>query len=120
MPNSGKPEFGWEREFACARGQAFVIETKAYSHLPAEIALRLIGRAVALAGDEGPVELGKLEALTAALAAALAGGQRFRRSLAGAIVTLAQGQIAVERAPPRRAEALTTAKRGRAKPREAR
>ena len=35
--------------------------------LPAEVALRLLGRAIARAGDEGPVELGKLEALHAAL-----------------------------------------------------
>ena len=40
-------------------------------------------------GDEGPVELGKLEALKAALDAAQnAGTARFRRTLAGALVTL--------------------------------
>jgi tRNA(Ile)-lysidine synthase len=97
-----------------------VVPAMGFSALPDEIALRLIGRAVALTGDEGPVELGKLEALVGALAAALGAakpaGARFRRSLAGAMVTLAGGQIAVERAPPRRAKALTTAHRGRAKP----
>ena len=35
--------------------------------LPAEVALRLLGRAIACAGNEGPVELGKLEALHAGL-----------------------------------------------------
>ena len=41
------------------------------------------------AGDEGPVELGKLEALYAALAAAAkAARARFRRTLAGRLVTL--------------------------------
>ena len=79
-----------------------------YARLPAEIALRLIGRALAKAGDEGPVELGKLEALAGALAAAQnTGSARFRRSLAGAIVTLGGGQITVERAPPRRSKRLT-------------
>jgi tRNA(Ile)-lysidine synthase len=97
-----------------------VLPAKGFTALPDEIALRLIGRAVALTGDEGPVELGKLEALVAALAEALGAakpaGTRFRRSLAGAMVTLTGGQIAVERAPPRRGKALTNAQRGRAKP----
>ena len=58
--------------------------------LPAEIALRLLGRAIDALGDEGPVELGKLEALHAALERAVRDGARpaFRRSLAGAVVTL--------------------------------
>ncbi len=74
-----------------------------YARLPAEIALRLLGRAIARLGDEGPVELGKLEALKEALdAAQMAGSKRFRRSLAGALVTLAWGKITVERAPPRK------------------
>ena len=49
----------------------------ALPRLPAEIGLRLIGRALAQAGDEGPVELGKLEALKAALDAAQNTGSRF-------------------------------------------
>jgi len=74
-----------------------------FARLPAEVALRLLGRAVASLGDEGPVELGKLEALWLALDnAQKAGNSRFRRSLAGALVTLAQGKITVERAPARR------------------
>jgi tRNA(Ile)-lysidine synthase len=84
--------------------------------LPAEIALRLLGRAVARIGDEGPVELAKLEALKAALGAAQkAGTAGFRRSLAGAIVTLDGPEITVERAPPRRGRPLTTRRRGNAK-----
>ena len=35
--------------------------------LPAEVALRLLGRAIAHTGDEGPIELGKLELLYDAL-----------------------------------------------------
>jgi len=91
------------------------------AQLPAEIALRLLGRAVAKVGDEGPVELSKLESLKTALDDAQnAGNARFRRSLAGALVTLAAGRIVVERAPPRRRRSLTTAGRGKVKTAERR
>ena len=108
-----------------ARPGAIAFDTAGYARLPAEIALRLIGRALAMAGDEGPVELAKLEALKAALDAAQNAGQkggnaRFRRSLAGAIVTLAGRQITVERAPPRRGKPLTTGARGNSKPTKSR
>jgi tRNA(Ile)-lysidine synthase len=97
--------------------------------LPAEIGLRLIGRAVAEIGDEGPIELAKLEALKTALDTAQSTGSRFRRSLAGAIVTFVidrtpgKGQITIERAPPRRAggaKSLTKHRPGRAKARKRR
>jgi tRNA(Ile)-lysidine synthase len=95
---------------------AMAFEVGGFVILPAEITLRLLGRAVTQVGDEGPVELAKLEALKAALDAALtAGSGRFRRSLAGALVTLTGGKIAVERAPPRRGRFLTTRGRGPAK-----
>jgi len=100
---------------------AIAFDAAGYAQLPAEIALRLIGRALARAGDEGPVELGKLEALKAALDTAQnAGIGRFRRSLAGAMVTLTGRQIVVERAPPRRGRLLTTRGRGNAKPTKSR
>ncbi len=84
------------------------LEARRFAELPAEIALRLLGRLVARVGDEGPVELAKLEALKSALDGAQnAGGNGFRRSLAGAIVTLAGRQMIVERAPPRRRNLLT-------------
>lgn len=91
-----------------------------YGLMPDEIALRLLGRAVARHGTEGPVELGKLEALKGALDSAHKNGTRFRRSLAGAIVTLAGAEITVEPAPPRRSKALTKHPRGRAKARATR
>jgi tRNA(Ile)-lysidine synthase len=92
------------------------VDAAGYEKLPAEIALRLLGRAVTRAGDEGPVELAKLEALKAALDAAQKSGKTgFRRSLAGALVTLAGRQITVERAPPRSRRALTKPRSGRAK-----
>jgi len=90
-------------------------DASGFAQLPAEIGMRLLGRAVAAAGDEGPVELSKLESLKMALDDAQnAGSVRFRRSLAGALVTLAKGQIIVERAPPRRRRTLTTAQCGKA------
>lgn len=87
---------------------AIVIEARRFADLPAEIALRLLGRAVATVGDEGPVELGKLEALKFALDAVQNKAEnRFRRTLAGAMVSLRYPQIVVERAPPRRRKPLT-------------
>jgi tRNA(Ile)-lysidine synthase len=95
---------------------AIVIEARRFAELPAEIALRLLGRAVARVGDEGPVELGKLEALKFAFENRAE--NRFRRTLAGAVVTLRHPQIIIERAPPRRRKLLTKhppAAAGRAK-----
>jgi tRNA(Ile)-lysidine synthase len=79
-------------------GHRVVFDPGAYARLPEEIALRLLGRAIAHAGNEGPVELGKLEALQAALAV----GDPIRRTLAGALVTRRANALIVERAPPRR------------------
>ncbi len=75
--------------------------------LAEETALRLLGRAIAETGDEGPIELGKLEALHSGLTAAYWSNEHFRRSLAGAVVTLRGGYLTVERAPPRRRRSLT-------------
>jgi tRNA(Ile)-lysidine synthase len=99
-------------------------DAERFYRLPAEVALRLLTRAIALVGDEGPVELGKVEALFDDLAAVSAIRQtaRLRRTLAGALVTLAAGRLTVARAPARRTrmQGLTTAqggRRGPAKPR---
>jgi tRNA(Ile)-lysidine synthase len=94
-----------------------VIAGRGFADLPAEVGLRLLGHAVTHAGDEGPVELGKLEALQAALLRKPPASGRFRRTLAGAIVTLTADRLVVERAPPRRrppagGTALTTRRRG--------
>ena len=99
------------------RPHTVALEARRFAELPAEIALRLLGRLVAQVGDEGPIELGKLEALKLALDGAQnAGDGRFRRSLAGAIVTLAGRQMIVERAPPRRRNLLTKRRPERARP----
>lgn len=95
---------------------AFPVE--GFIKLPAEVALRLLGRAVATIGDEGPVELGKLENLLAALFAPQT-PETIRRTLAGALVTRSAGTLSVERAPARRSgksgriSALTNRKHGR-------
>jgi len=92
----------------------FAYDAAGFARLPAEIGLRLLGRAVGMVGSEGPVELAKLEALMQALEVAQASHARFRRSLAGAVVTLHGSQLVVERAPPRRGKRLTTGRRGKA------
>ena len=78
-------------------------EASRFAALPAEVALRLLGRAIAHTGDEGPVELAKLEALCDALRHSPSG---MRRTLAGALITLGNDRLTVERAPARRALAM--------------
>ena len=74
-----------------------------WQSFPSELAVRLLGRAIAAIGSEGPVKFGKLETLSEALDAALAGGaRRFRRTLAGAMVSLQNDRIIIDQAPARR------------------
>src|SRR5581483_2595899 len=70
--------------------------------LPSEIALRLLGRAITLRATEGSVELGKLEDLATLAAGAPKAGKPLRRTLAGALVSLAAERIVIETAPQRR------------------
>jgi tRNA(Ile)-lysidine synthase len=83
------------------------LDAEKFADLPAEVALRLLGRAIRHTGDEGPVQLRKLEALQAAIGGG--GGApapaRMRRTLAGALITLSAGRLVVESAPPRRSGA---------------
>jgi tRNA(Ile)-lysidine synthase len=79
-------------------------DSACFAELPAEVGLRLLGRAIAHAGDEGPVELGKLEVLYDALRRQAPG--RLRRTLAGAMVTIAANRLRIERAPARRTTAM--------------
>ena len=84
-----------------------VFDAAGFLQLPEEIALRVLGRAIAQRGDEGPVELGKLESLYVALVAERAlPPARFRRTLAGALVMLENDRLTIERAPPRRPQML--------------
>jgi len=77
--------------------------TVQFASLPAEVALRLLGRAIAHTGDEGPVELAKLESLYDSLRQAQS---RLRRTLAGALISLDSERLTVGRAPARRKAAF--------------
>ena len=93
-------------------GPTKTFDMAAFAAMPEEIRLRLLLRAINRLGDEGPAELGKVEALLAALdrtAAESARGSRskpsqprLKQTLAGALVSLAGGRIHIEPAPPRR------------------
>jgi tRNA(Ile)-lysidine synthase len=74
-------------------------DTGGFASLPAEVAVRLLGRAIARTGSEGPVELAKLESLYAAMRQT---ASRLRRTLAGSLITVHGEWIVVERAPARR------------------
>lgn len=71
-----------------------------FVELPAEIGLRLLGRAVEAVAD-GPVELGKLEALHGWIAA-LHPRDHGARTLAGALVRVNKAGVTVSAAPARR------------------
>jgi len=78
-----------------------------FALLPEEIRLRLLLRTVERFAREGPVELGKIEALLAALDQAVAenaAGRRTRlkRTLAGALIHLDGHRIRITPAPARR------------------
>jgi len=89
---------------ATSGAQRATFEAVAFASLPEEIRLRLLLRAIDRIGHEGPAELGKAEALLAALDRALqnAAAPRLKQTLAGAIVSLSAGRITIEPAPPRR------------------
>jgi tRNA(Ile)-lysidine synthase len=83
-------------------GTRIVLDGEGFRRLSDEIAIRLLGNAIGQVGDEGPVEFGKLESLFDSLRSS---PETLRRSLAGAVVTQAQRELVVERAPPRRQRA---------------
>lgn len=84
-----------------------IMDMAAFARLPEEIGLRLLGRLIHRTGNEGPVELGKLEVLYESLCAPIdatmdgSNPRRFRRTLAGAMITLSGTKLTVERAPSR-------------------
>jgi len=104
------PEFG-AKAFDAKSFDAKTFDAKAFAAMPEEIRLRLLLRAIDRFGHEGPAELGKAEALLSALERATTektAGRRIRlkQTLAGALVSLVDGRIRVEPAPPRRRPAL--------------
>jgi tRNA(Ile)-lysidine synthase len=95
------------------------LDARGVATLPAEIMLRLLGNAIGQVGGEGPVELGKLEVLADALALWQAKhdeSARFRRTLAGALVTCDDHRLVVERAPARRRTAVKPARSADSRP----
>ncbi len=78
-------------------------DAEKFIRLPAEVALRLIGRAIQAVADDAPVRLNRLEALYDLLVESVSArpADRLRRTLAGALVTFAGGVLTIERAPPR-------------------
>jgi tRNA(Ile)-lysidine synthase len=82
--------------------------------LPEEIRVRLLQRAIDRLGHEGPAELGKVEILVAALQQAppqtgrkprkstIKVKPKLKQTLAGALITVDDGRIKIEPAPPRR------------------
>jgi tRNA(Ile)-lysidine synthase len=95
------------REHDASRVGMKVFEFEAFAATPEEIQVRLLQRAIDRFGHEGPAELGKVEALVSALAQAGAkksgaGRPNLKQTLAGALISLVDGRIRVEPAPPRR------------------
>ncbi len=78
--------------------------SEAFAGLSEEIRVRVLLRAIGRAATEGVPELGKVETLVAAIDAAATEREpaRFRQTLAGAVITVADGRIVIEPAPPRR------------------
>jgi tRNA(Ile)-lysidine synthase len=72
----------------------------AFLALPAELRLRLLRRAIEARATEGPVELGRLEALAARLERVAPSG-RFAATLAGVKVSIYRDLIGIEAAPAR-------------------
>jgi tRNA(Ile)-lysidine synthase len=102
----------------CAPNGRIAFDAEQFARLPAEIGLRLLGRAIVHGGDGGPLRLGRLEALYEALGEANVGSgarTRWRRTLAGALVTLSRSKLTIERAPARASamrKLLTTRRSG--------
>ena len=96
--------------FDASTFEASTFEARAFAAMPEEIRLRLLKRAIDRCGHEGPAELGKVEALLAALDQAgakkgKARRPRLKQTLAGALVSLTDGRIRIEPAPLRRGRA---------------
>jgi tRNA(Ile)-lysidine synthase len=92
--------------------KAQTFDASAFAAMAEEIRLRLLLRAIDRVGHEGPAELGKVETLLSALDRAVMGkaprskgGPKLKQTLAGALVSLIDGRIRIEPAPPRRRRA---------------
>jgi tRNA(Ile)-lysidine synthase len=72
--------------------------------LPEEISLRVLRDEIDHRGTEGPAELAKVENLYTALMESHRAGEGLKRTLAGALITLAGGRLTVAPAPARKAK----------------
>jgi len=99
------------RKASAGRQHGESYDARAFAGLPEEVRLRLLMRMIDRLGTEGPVELGKAEALLAALDATLdrtfagiAGAPpgTLKQTLAGALVSVRRGEIHISPAPLRR------------------
>ena len=114
-PHGGGPSFDAGRFdvriFDARIFDARIFDAKAFAAMPEEIRLRLLWRAINRFGHEGPAELGKVEALLAALDRTAAvnrpkpGRSGLKQTLAGALISLIDGRIRIEPAPARRRRA---------------
>lgn len=91
-------------------------DADAFCGLAAEVRIRLLLRELTRVGREGSPELGKVEALAAAIEAATAappvrGRTRLKQTLAGAVITLTAERLLIAAAPPRRTPDGKTASR---------
>jgi tRNA(Ile)-lysidine synthase len=107
------------REVALSSSSFVEIDLPKLLALPAELRLRVIGRAVAAVG-EGEIRLARLEALAQALVEAAARGGRIARTLAGARVGIEGGRLMAVPAPPRRERGASAPRRTRGTHSEAR
>jgi tRNA(Ile)-lysidine synthase len=101
-------------------GSPILLDAEKFIRLPAEVALRLLGRAIMHAAGAWPLRLGRLEALYDELAEsdpARGRHNRVRRTLAGALITLAGERLTIERAPARSKPADRTGAASRYPPR---
>jgi len=126
QPGAGAKAFK-AKIFDAKTFDARIFDAEAFVAMPEEIRLRLLKRAIDRFGHEGPAELGKVEALLEVVDRAVAesrrgrlpslgqsslgqsspgqsstGQSRLKQTLAGALVSLIDGRIRVEPAPPRR------------------
>lgn len=100
----------WKRALRGSSQGMLEFDAPSYFALPAEIALRLLGRAIDGTGHEGPAELRKLEALQEALDDAKAADRSLKRTLAGAVIELDGRRLCIGSAPARRKPSRRTSR----------
>jgi tRNA(Ile)-lysidine synthase len=96
---------GAERYLALRSAVPEAIDATAFAGLAEEIRVRMLLRLIDRVGHEGPAELGKVEALSAAIDRALQSGGtgvRLKQTLAGAMISVTADHLRIVPAPARR------------------